>query len=196
MPFFGASRQAEPEPVPEPEPTTRKSLFHRHEPEPAPVTHDAPQKKHSLFSRRTSSPSPPPAAGRGSLSSNSSAGHARPSKTGSILSKFGGGNEVDPSIQAARERVAGAEAAEAEADRALGAARLRVREAREQVKMLEEEAREDARRAKIKQHQAKDISKRGQGLGRKFFFSPATNLCLSKLLMMCRSRLVRVCSSK
>lgn len=62
----------------------------------------------------------------------------------------------------------GAEAAEAEADRALGAARLRVREAREQVKMLEDEAREDARRAKIKQHQAADISKRGQGLGRKF----------------------------
>ena len=169
MPFFGASRQAEPEPVPEPEPTTRKGLFHsRREPEPAPVTHDVPQKKHSLFNRRTSSPSPPP-AGRASLSSTSSAGHhSRPGKTGSLLSKFGGNNDVDPSIQAARERVMGAEQAEAEADRALGAARLRVREAREQVKLLEEEAREDARRAKIKQHQAGEISKRGKGLGRKY----------------------------
>ena len=62
----------------------------------------------------------------------------------SVLSRFGAGPgsgganaELDPSIQAARERVMGAEQAEAEADRALAAARLRVREARDEVKRLE-----------------------------------------------------------
>lgn len=62
----------------------------------------------------------------------------------------------------------GAEAAEVEADRALDAARARVRDAKEHVKRLEEEAREEARRAKIKQHQARAVSKRGEGLGRKW----------------------------
>lgn len=75
--------------------------------------------------------------------------------------------EMDPSIVAARERVIGAEAAEAEADRALAVARTHVRDAREQMRVLQEELKEDARRAKIKQHQAHDISKRGKGLGRK-----------------------------
>lgn len=61
----------------------------------------------------------------------------------------------------------GAEQAEMQADRALDAARRQVRDARDHVKMLEEEAREDARRAKIKQTQAKEVSKRGKHLGRK-----------------------------
>ncbi|KAL6870200.1 hypothetical protein ACO1O0_001538 [Amphichorda felina] len=158
MPFFGSTRNAVP--PPEPEPAPRKA--------PA-TTHDAP-KKHGVFNRHSSSPSPP--RGRHSISSNSSAGHAHgsptlhKSKTGSLLSKFGRDSDVDPSIVAARERVMGAEAAEVEADRALDAARIRVREAREHVKRLEEEAREDARRAKIKQQQAREVSKRGQGLGR------------------------------
>lgn len=66
----------------------------------------------------------------------------------------------------ARERVMGAEAAEHEADRALNAARIQVREAREEVKRLEIEAKEEARLAKIKQHHAAEVSKRGKQLGR------------------------------
>jgi len=72
----------------------------------------------------------------------------------------------DPSIVAARQRVASAETAEREADRALVQARTAVREAREQVKNLEREAAEEARLAKIKQSQARDISKRAKPLGR------------------------------
>jgi hypothetical protein len=74
---------------------------------------------------------------------------------------------MDPSIVQARERVLGAENAERDADRALESARLRVREAREEVKRLELEAKEEARLAKIKQHHAREVSKRGKQLGRK-----------------------------
>lgn len=73
---------------------------------------------------------------------------------------------LDPSILQAREHVMHAEAAEVEADRALGEARMRVRAAKDHVWRLEEEAKEEARRAKIKQEQAREVSKRGQGLGR------------------------------
>lgn len=48
----------------------------------------------------------------------------------------------DPSIQAAREQVLRAEAAEREADKALMAARKAVKEARDHVKRLEREAAE------------------------------------------------------
>ncbi|KAL2173898.1 uncharacterized protein P884DRAFT_332420 [Thermothelomyces heterothallicus CBS 202.75] len=58
-----------------------------------------------------------------------------------------------------------AETAEMEADRALMAAHESVREAREHVRMLELEAKEEARRAKIKEHHAKEFSKRGKLLG-------------------------------
>lgn len=74
---------------------------------------------------------------------------------------------MDPSIVTARERVMGAEAAEKEADRALQAARESVAAARADVRRLEEEAKEEARRAKIKQYHAREVSKRGKALGRK-----------------------------
>ncbi|MCJ1289789.1 hypothetical protein MMC34_001322 [Xylographa carneopallida] len=74
----------------------------------------------------------------------------------------------DPSITAARQRVAGAEAAERDADQARFQARAAVRNAREQVKVLEKEAAEEARLAKIKQNQAHSISKRAKPLGRKW----------------------------
>jgi hypothetical protein len=77
-------------------------------------------------------------------------------------------DDMDPSIMHARERVMSAEAAEMDADRALDQARLRVAEARQDVKALEAEAKEDARRAKMKQQQYQEISKRGKGLGRKY----------------------------
>lgn len=60
-----------------------------------------------------------------------------------------------------------AEAAERDADRALMQARTAVRDARDQVKRLEREAAEEARLAKVKQTQAKNISKRAKPLGRK-----------------------------
>ncbi|KAG9777201.1 hypothetical protein KCU88_g4561, partial [Aureobasidium melanogenum] len=72
----------------------------------------------------------------------------------------------DPSIVDARQRVAQAERAEQEADRALVQARAAVRDARAHVKVLEQEAAEEARLAKIKQQNAKDISKRAKPLGR------------------------------
>ncbi|KAH9892706.1 hypothetical protein C8Q73DRAFT_699127 [Cubamyces lactineus] len=72
----------------------------------------------------------------------------------------------DPSILAARQKVTEAEAAEAAADRALNDARSAVRSAKEHVKRLEQEALEEARRAKAKQAEAKTIRKSTGRLGR------------------------------
>jgi len=72
----------------------------------------------------------------------------------------------DPTIIAAREKVTFAEKAEAEADRALAAARNMVREARDHVRFLEKEAAEEQKRARAKQAVANDVSKSARGLGR------------------------------
>jgi len=72
----------------------------------------------------------------------------------------------DPTITGARQKVSDAEAFEREADRALMQARGAVREAREHVRILEREALEEARRAKAKQAEAKNVSKSARGLGR------------------------------
>ncbi|KAA8624149.1 hypothetical protein SMACR_09593 [Sordaria macrospora] len=157
-------------------------LFSRHaepEPAPAPVHHEPAPKRHSLFggSRHNRSPSPgSPTYSNSSAStmdrhrstSRDSSGH-KPS----LLSRtFGNGvsssHQVDPSIMQARERVMMAESAERDADRALMAARESVRQAREHVRALELEAQEEARRAKIKQYHAKEVSKRGKQLGREY----------------------------
>ncbi|KAI0019964.1 hypothetical protein F4780DRAFT_779891 [Xylariomycetidae sp. FL0641] len=135
--------------------------------EPAPL----PEKKHSLFSGRHRSPSPSSTLRSSSTSQSRHSDMSTPSRHRSVLSRtFGNGNstnpDVDPSIVQARERVMAAETAEREADRALEAARLRVRDARAEVKRLELEAAEEARRAKIKQYHAKEVSKRGKQLGR------------------------------
>lgn len=74
----------------------------------------------------------------------------------------------DPSIVAARDRVIAAEQSERDADHALQMAKQSVREAREHVKRLELEAEADAKAAKIKQAQARDIGNRAKPLGRKF----------------------------
>ncbi|KAI0172896.1 hypothetical protein GGR52DRAFT_546626 [Hypoxylon sp. FL1284] len=141
-----------------------------------PVHEPAQDKKqsHGLFGNRHRSPSPSTTrTARTSTTSSSrhSADASSPSRTRSVLQRtFGHGNstnpDVDPSIVQAREHVMQAEAAEREADHALEAARLRVREARAEVKRLELEAAEEARRAKIKQYHAKEVSKRGKQLGR------------------------------
>ena len=52
-------------------------------------------------------------------------------------------NHHDPSIVAAKQRVADAEAAERNADRALVQARAAVREAKEEIRRLEREAAEE-----------------------------------------------------
>jgi hypothetical protein len=93
-----------------------------------------------LFRR---SPSPPPQPQKtglfgGGRRSNSPDSPTR-SSTGSRLL----GRNGDPSINAARQKVADAEAAEREADKALMAARASVREAKQQVKNLEKEAEEE-----------------------------------------------------
>ncbi|KAK4117865.1 hypothetical protein N656DRAFT_794287 [Canariomyces notabilis] len=178
MPLF--SRHAHEQPVQEP--------VH------APVYEERP-KKHGLFGSRHQSPPPSQTQAmpahrqvspdrdhhsgggifrRSTNASNSTTTTTSTSSTtggrrSSLLHRtFGNGNiaEMDPTIVAARERVMSAEAAEREADRALIAARESVREAREHVRRLELEAEEEARRAKIKQQQAKEVSKRGKQLGR------------------------------
>ncbi|KAL2063908.1 hypothetical protein VTL71DRAFT_4402 [Oculimacula yallundae] len=134
-------------------PRTSSSFLHRNS-NSTTTTDVAPQRKSSLFSSRRRSPSPP-------LTTTSAGG----GMGGGVRGLLHKGSE-DASIVAARERVLNAEKREKEADIALGVARTAVREARESVKRLEAEAKEEARLAKIKQSQAKSISKRGHGLGR------------------------------
>lgn len=131
------------------------------------IHHDTTTKKHGLFHRTS----------RRGLTGG-----------GSLLHKAMGRNDdVDPSILQARERVMDAEVAEEQADRALDQARLRVREAREHVKRIEAEAAEEARRAKIKQQHAREVTKRGKGLGRKCFCSCSCWWFVDILLMNCRT---------
>lgn len=154
MPFFSRREDevVEPEPQQSEEPTHKRGLLgslHRRDPSPTPTA----STNTTTSSYRTSQ----------------SSATERPSRGSSLLHRFGRGSneELDPSIVQARERVMGAEAAEREADRVLELARREVREAREHVKRLEIEAKEEARLARIKQYHAKEVSKRGKALGRK-----------------------------
>ncbi|KAI1841380.1 hypothetical protein JX265_007473 [Neoarthrinium moseri] len=154
--------------------------------EPAPVEEP---KRHGLFGSRRERSVSPTSTMRSSTTTNShntgTTYHTSASSTHSggvfrrstdassgrrsLLSRsFGHGNnvELDPSIVQARERVMAAEKSEHDADRALEAARIQVREARAEVKRLELEAAEEAKRAKIKQFHAREVSKRGKQLGR------------------------------
>jgi hypothetical protein len=117
-----------------------------------------------FFSSSRHDKSPTAASTKTSSSNNSTSNNGIKHST-SLLHR----NREDPSISAAREQVVMAEGAEHAADRALVAARQAVRDAREHVKRLEKEAAEEARLAKIKQDQAKDISKRARPLGSTFF---------------------------
>ncbi|KAK8131882.1 hypothetical protein PG999_000055 [Apiospora kogelbergensis] len=152
MPFF-SSRKPEEEVV---------------EHHPAPV-HEEQHQKRGLFGSRRERSVSPTSTMRTSTTSTSHSSTSTGRKSSILQRSFGHGNrsvELDPSIVQARERVMGAEAAEHEADRTLNAARIQVREAREEVKRLEIEAKEEARLAKIKQHHAAEVSKRGKQLGR------------------------------
>ncbi|PKY04080.1 hypothetical protein P168DRAFT_281731 [Aspergillus campestris IBT 28561] len=139
---------------------------------------------HALFSPHTSSSSPPSphsyASNRASRSSSSSGRsgqshshshnhrkhhhHSSRHRSNSIFHRHG--EEEDPSISAARKQVTRAEAMEKEASKALMATRQAVHDAREHVRRLDREASEEARLARIKQHQVRSISKRAKPLGR------------------------------
>ncbi|EHK47724.1 uncharacterized protein TrAtP1_012127 [Trichoderma atroviride] len=174
MPFFSRN-----EPSPEP-------VY-----QPQPMAAEPPARKHSLFHRnRDVSPVSShhgsvasSGAGPGGFTNNNmNNANANGSTSGglfrhstdssasrgrrSLFHRDHGAQALDPSILQAREHVMSAEAAEVDADRALGEARMRVRAAKDHVWRLEEEAKEEARRAKLKQEQAREVSKRGQGLGR------------------------------
>ncbi|EGX49216.1 hypothetical protein TWF569_011173 [Orbilia oligospora] len=141
--------------------------------EPEPVQQDVAPRRSSTMNSRTSSRSP---RRHGSIfsrhrdrdSSPDSIGTNRTGSTRASGSGFfnrGHGNE-DPSISGARQRVIDAEVAERDADRALMAAKSAVKDARDHVKSLELEAKEQARLAKLKQRAAGDISKRARPLGK------------------------------
>lgn len=155
MPLFGSRKEPTPEPIPE-----RKSggLFSsRRNRSVSPVSH----RTSTSSSYRTSTSSTRHSTDHHRGSHSSSGG-------GGLLHKFGRRDgALDPSISQARDRVLNAERAEKEADRALEAARIQVRDARAHVKGLEHEAAEESRRAKLKQYHAKEMTKRGKHLGRK-----------------------------
>jgi len=180
MPFF--SRNAEPieEPAPAPsvveEPPKKHGFFGSRNRSPSPTpshrtdaTHRTDASHSTRYSASTFHTSPDREAGSGGLFRRSTNATDASSGRRSLLQRsFGNGHntELDPSIVQARERVMGAEAAERDADRALMAARESVRQAHDHVKRLELEAQEEARRAKIKQYHAREVSKRGKQLGR------------------------------
>lgn len=179
MPFF--SRHSEPveeQPVEETRPVHDQ-------------TEDGQTKRHGLFGSLRRSPSPTPSGATNNTQRTSTTdGHngssifrrstdASANGHRSLLRRsFGNGNgsDMDPSIVQAHERLASAEAAERDADRALETARQSVREAHEHVRRLELEAKEEARLAKIKQHHAREVSKRGKQLGRKCYSDPGKQL--------------------
>lgn len=98
-----------------------------------------------LFGRRSDSPEQCDRGnGNGAQSTRSSPSHGSGgggffSRRRSSSSSRSPNLKHDPSILAARQKVADAEAAESAADRALNEARVAVRGAKEQVKMLEQE---------------------------------------------------------
>ena len=146
MPLFSNKHQHTTQAHPAPSPAGRSSMSSN-------------GSRHGIFSRHRSSSS-----SDSDIDRRSSNRHSMVSKRDGLFHR----HQEDPSIASARERVVRAERAEQEADRALVAARASVREAKEHVRQLELEAKEDARLAKIKQQQAGQIGKRAKPLGRKF----------------------------
>ncbi|KAL1746549.1 hypothetical protein HDZ31DRAFT_62104 [Schizophyllum fasciatum] len=155
MPLFKSSH---PEPEPASPPGRKGSMFSRNRSASPVRSHNTSTSNgHSggLFSSRRRSTS---------SSDRSSADVSRSRSTGGGL--FSSNRGGDPSIAAARRKVADAETAERDADRALMQARQAVKDARDHVRFLEQEAAEDARRAKAKQAEAKVINKSAKHLGR------------------------------
>jgi len=155
MPLFGSRKEPTPPPEPVPERRSGGLFSSRRNRSVSPVSH----RTSTSSSYRTST----------SSTRHSTDHHRSSGSGGGLLHKFGRRDgDLDPSISQARDRVINAERAEKEADRALEAARIQVRDARAHVKGLEHEAAEESRRAKLKQYHAKEMTKRGKHLGRKF----------------------------
>lgn len=119
-------------------------LFGHKNNEPTPATHAAPARQSTSssdgsprrgFFGRGRDPSPE----YNDTRNGSKLSHGSKRSSGGLLHR----NQEDPSIVDARQRVASAEAAEREADRALVQARTAVRDAREHVKRIEMEAAEE-----------------------------------------------------
>ncbi|KAF7376340.1 hypothetical protein MSAN_00049500 [Mycena sanguinolenta] len=169
MPLFKA--HPEPEPVQQSPPARKGSIFARNNRSvsPEPVQHSNTNHSRGFFGRRRSSDDS--SLGRNSV--NNSGNSVRSGTSGRAGGGLFGGNtgnnfnvHKDPTVLAAREKLSIAEKAEAEADRALLAARAMVREAKEHVRVLEREAAEEHKRAKAKQAVANDVSRSAAGLGR------------------------------
>ena len=127
-------------------------LFHHSQPNPeplpqrSPVQADEPNRSRSIFSRRGNSPDATPSVNGSTRTDNT----ASTKSSGGFFGRRRSSDDDmpnniknDPSVVAARQRVSGAEAAEREADRALMQARAAVRDARDHVKRLEQEALEE-----------------------------------------------------
>jgi len=132
-----------------------------------PLPEPTPTRKGTLFGRGNRSASPD----RSNKSFHTSRSSDSDSVAGSTRSRgfFGNRNGFphnDPTIMSARQKVAEAEEFEKSADRALQQARASVKEARDHVKFLEKEAEDDAHRARLKQAEAKNVSRSARGLGR------------------------------
>jgi hypothetical protein len=116
-------------------------LFNRHSETVAEPVSEVPRRSSTLFGRRTRDISPTNTTStRHSHSTFHSANsnHVSPQRR-SLLHR----RDEDPTIIAATERLANAEAREKDADRALLNARAAVKEAREHIKRLEKEAAEE-----------------------------------------------------
>ncbi|GAW01493.1 hypothetical protein F5879DRAFT_349703 [Lentinula edodes] len=147
-------------------------LFKQNSPEPSPPPQAEPTRKGTLFGRRQRSASPDRSnkSNRTRNSSDSdSVGRAGSTRSGGLFGGRIGGRGFphnDPTIMSAREKVSDAEESEKAADRALQQARASVKAAKDHVKFLEKEAEDDAHRARLKQAEAKVVSRSARGLGR------------------------------
>jgi len=156
MPLFGHKNTA-----PEPTPATTRA-HNTNNPRYSNSSADGSPRRGFFSRRRSSSLSSSDLDNRNGHHGSNKLSHGSTRSSGGMFHR----NHEDPSIVSARERVLQAETAERDADRALMQAKASVKEARNHVKMLEKEAEEEARLAKIKQNQARDISKRAKPLGR------------------------------
>ncbi|KAF7541913.1 hypothetical protein G7054_g198 [Neopestalotiopsis clavispora] len=185
MPLFSRKEEVvEPEPVVHEEPKRSHGLFgSRRERSPSPTStvatsttsnsHHSSGTKSSYHTTRTTQHHGAGSGGGGGIfrRSTDASSVASSTTTGrrSLLSRsFGHGNnvEMDPSIVAAREHVLNAETAEREAR-----PRPRVRpppgpRGPQRGQAPRARAAEEAKRAKIKQYHAREVSKRGKQLGR------------------------------
>ncbi|KAJ3767849.1 hypothetical protein FB446DRAFT_775316 [Lentinula raphanica] len=147
-------------------------LFKQNSREPSPPAQEEPTRKGTLFGRRQRSTSPARSNNTHhtrNSSDSDSLGRAGSTRSGGLFGGRIGGKGFphnDPSIMAARQKVSEAEDSEKAADHALQQARASVKAARDHVKFLEKEAEDDAHRARLKQAEAKVVSRSARGLGR------------------------------